>query len=146
MRRMELTALAAALLAASSVAAGETRVPGKDGLCVVFGDKTGVAPNSLSMMTCEAKRLGAGTVLCGTGEVSCDDSSSWDGWKRKCVIFRTSAGSDQLFDHILIKNIPDPEHGIRYCFRRNILLLHQSITWNKNFSANQDGRISKIRF
>ena len=101
-----LTALAAALLAASSVAAGETRVPGKDGLSVVFGDKTGVAPNSLSLMKCEAKRLGAGTVLCGTGEVSCDDSSSWDGWKRKCVIFRTSAGSDAQRPRVGTYNSP----------------------------------------
>jgi hypothetical protein len=88
---MLLGALAA--IAGVAAPAQTLSVPGGDGLSVALGERESITPNSLCVMTCEARRNGAGTVLCGASGVNCDDVSSWSGWKKKTVIFRAPAGS-----------------------------------------------------
>jgi hypothetical protein len=84
--KMLLGALAA--IAGVAAPAQTLSVPGGDGLSVALGERESITPNSLCVMTCEARRSGAGTVLCGASGVSCDDVSSWSGWKKETVVFR----------------------------------------------------------
>ncbi|MBQ5796152.1 MAG: hypothetical protein IIW14_09200, partial [Kiritimatiellae bacterium] len=74
--------LGALAVVAGTAAAQTLSVPGGSGLSVAHGERESIAPNSLCVMTCDARRNGAGTVLCGASGVSCDDVSSWSGWKR----------------------------------------------------------------
>ena len=77
-----------------AVSAQTLTVPGGKGLSVAHGERESIAPNSLCVMTCEARRNGAGIVLCGASGVSCDDASSWSGWKKETVVFRAPDNAD----------------------------------------------------
>ena len=86
--------MAAFALAAGAVGAAEFFVPGGKDLAVTNFARTALPANSLCIVQCEAKRLGPGCVLFGTGNASCDDNSSWTDWKREMVVFRTPVGVD----------------------------------------------------
>ena len=83
-----------AAVAGVAVSAQTLTVPGGSGLSVAHGERESIAPNSLCVMTCEARRNGSGIVLCGASGVSCDDASSWSGWKKETVVFRTPGNAD----------------------------------------------------
>ena len=80
--------VAAFALAAGAACASEFFVPGGKDLAVTNLAKVPVPPNSVCVVSCEAKRLQSGFVLCGTGSANCDFTSSWSGWKRLAVVFR----------------------------------------------------------
>ena len=85
---MRLPGCVAVALAAGVAGAAELFVPGGRDLAVTNLAKVPVPPNSVCVVSCEAKRLQSGFVLCGTGSVNCDFTSSWSGWKRLTVVFR----------------------------------------------------------
>ena len=91
-RKHAVAAAVAATFAAG--AEGEIFVPGGKELAVTNLAAVTLPANSVCTMSCEMKRLCSGFVLFGSSDVNVDDTSSWSGWKRKTIVFRSPSGKD----------------------------------------------------